>query len=249
MTDAEAPKMLKLGPTTCYFVQCPGGYLQIDTSFPVMFDRYLEGLKTLNIDVSEIKYLLLTHYHDDHSGFAAALKEKSGCQLIVAEKSLEPLRNGTLIKINRYLNRRVQLTLTLYSKLKRRTFSFEPIIPDDRDLIVRREGREVLGQIGIDGKILFTPGHTPDSISLVLADGSAFVGDVSSNFLNFCSTHYRPILLYSPDQVYESWRKIVDEGARSIYPAHGKPFRVDRLIRFGKKFAPKKIDPASKTTA
>jgi len=180
---------------------------------------------------------MLTHYHDDHSGFATVLKEKSGCRIIANEKSKEPLKKGTLIRINKYLNRRVKVTLAIYNKLKHRDYSFKPVILDDHDLIITEENCDILSQIGLEGKILFTPGHTPDSISLVLADGSAFVGDVSSNFLNFCGTHFRPILLYDPELVYESWQRIVMTGAIIVYPSHGKPFLADKLIHYGKKYS------------
>ena len=45
--------------------------MAIDTSFAEYYDKFLEKLQVINIDPSEIKYLLLTHHHDDHAGFAA----------------------------------------------------------------------------------------------------------------------------------------------------------------------------------
>jgi glyoxylase-like metal-dependent hydrolase (beta-lactamase superfamily II) len=92
---------------------------------------------------------------------------------------------------------------------------------------------QVLKTIGIDGKILHTPGHTYDSISVLLSDGRAIVGDAAMNILSFCQIKYRPILLQDMDWVFESWRKLIEHGARHIYPARGNDFPAPKLIFYG----------------
>ena len=51
-----------------------------------------------------------------------------------------------------------------------------------KDYIVEGDNYEVLKEIGIDRTIFYTPGHTDDSISVVLSYGRAFVGDAAMNF-------------------------------------------------------------------
>src|SRR5260370_1294944 len=41
------------------------------------------------------------------------------------------------------------------------------------------ESRALLARLGIGGEIVPTPGHSDDSVSLVLDDGSAFTGDLT----------------------------------------------------------------------
>ena len=74
------------------------------------------------------------------------------------------------------------------------------------------ESRALLEGIGIPGEILHTPGHSDDSVSLLLDDGSVFTGDL---------TH--PALVVEEDQeaVAASWRLLRDRGASRVYPAHG----------------------------
>lgn len=60
-----------LGNTNCYLIKYPDGYLLIDNSNTKYYQKFIEELEKRNIDVSEIKYLLLTHHHYDHAGFAA----------------------------------------------------------------------------------------------------------------------------------------------------------------------------------
>jgi glyoxylase-like metal-dependent hydrolase (beta-lactamase superfamily II) len=42
-----------------------------------------------------------------------------------------------------------------------------------------------------------------------------------------------PIFAENCSSLNTSWRKLIDKGVRRIYPAHGKPFSIDRLINKG----------------
>lgn len=33
------------------------------------------------------------------------------------------------------------------------------------------------------------------------------------------------------EQSYRSWQKMIDAGANTIYPSHGKPFSADKLVQ------------------
>ena len=70
--------------------------------------------------------------------------------------------------------------------------------------------RSILEQMGILGEILHTPGHSEDSVSLLLDDGSVFTGDL-------------PPEAYCWDNLValESWRLLREKGATRVYPAHG----------------------------
>jgi len=228
MTITNATKILKMGPTNCYLLKSLNGYLLVDTSFPACFQPFIKELKKINVDLSEIKYLLLTHSHDDHAGFAAELKEKTDCRIIAHKNSIESLKNGTIINVGQFLNRQARITMSLYNWVKRRNFEYSPVILKDEDIIVTGDDKDILKTIGVDGRIIYTPGHTDDGISVILSNGDAFVGDACMSNLGFL--HYRPIEVYNLKSVFESWQKIIDNGARTIYPAHGKPFTVEEII-------------------
>jgi len=49
-------------------------------------------------------------------------------------------------------------------------------------------------------------------------------------YFKICHNKYRPIWLQDIKEVHKSWGKLVDYGAKMIYPAHGKPFSVKKLI-------------------
>jgi flavorubredoxin len=127
MTITNATKTLKMGPTNCYLLKSLDGYLLIDTSLPACFQPFLKELKKIKVDLSEIKYLLLTHSHDDHAGFAAELKEKTNCRIIAHKNSTTALKKGCIINVGRFLNRRAHITMSLYNRVKRRNFEYSPV--------------------------------------------------------------------------------------------------------------------------
>ena len=49
---------------------------------------------------------------------------------------------------------------------------------DASDLVLRGSNRADLYGVGIQGEIIETPGHSDDSVSLVLDSGLAFIGDL-----------------------------------------------------------------------
>ena len=236
MTNTDGSRNLKMGPTSCYLLKSRDGYLLIDTSYPGCFQPFLKELEKVKVDPAEIKYLLLTHSHDDHAGFAAELKKKTGCRIIAHKNAIESLKQGAIINVGRFLNRRARVAMTLYNWMNRRNFEYPPVILADEDIVVAGDNDNVLRSIGIEGKIFSTPGHTDDGISVILANGDAFVGDACMSNLGFL--HYRPIEHYDSSLVFDSWRKIIESGAKTIYPGHGKPFPVEKLIHYKKIYAP-----------
>ena len=70
-------------------------------------------------------------------------------------------------------------------------------------------------------RILETPGHTADHISL-LADDILFCGDAAMN--NFPSKNRVIIWIEDLRSFRRSWEMILDIGPAMLYPAHGKPF-------------------------
>ena len=219
---------MRLGWTRCYLLKCTGGYLLIDTDYEKYYALFEKKLVSLGIATSDIKYLLLTHHHDDHAGFAAELVRCTGCQVIAHRDAVLPLKHGKSEGTDKTITRRSQIALTFYT-LFHKEFIFPPLTLTERDIVIEGDNDEFLKGIDIDGIILHTPGHTRDSISVLLSDGSAFVGDAAMNFLRWTGIGHRPIVAEDINNVFESWRKLRERGARVIYPSHGSSFSASKL--------------------
>jgi glyoxylase-like metal-dependent hydrolase (beta-lactamase superfamily II) len=228
-TSSHIVHSVKLGWTRCFLLKCTGGYLLIDTDYERYYALFEKKLAGLGIATSDIKYLLLTHHHDDHAGFAAELVRRTGCRVIAHRNAVLPLKQGKSEGTDKPVTRRSQIALTFYT-LVHKEFNFPPLTLTERDIVIEGDNDSFLKGIGIDGVILHTPGHTRDSVSVLLSDGSAFVGDAAMNFLRWTGMGHRPIVIEDINTVYESWRKLRERGARVIYPAHGRPFSAAKLV-------------------
>ena len=106
-----------------------------------------------------------------------------------------------------------------------------PLPPQTQRIFLKGDAPDVLRELGIPATILWTPGHTSDSISVLLDDGSLFSGDAASNLPDGIGADYRPLYVADRKEVIASWRKVLDRGAIHVYPAHGLPFEAAELKR------------------
>jgi len=232
MKDKTDCIRLNLGITKVYLVPCDGGFLLIDTGYEGDYQKFRRKLTRNGVRIREIKYLLLTHYHDDHAGFADKLKREFGIPLIVQKESIPLLKlgDGDAGVKGSYISRRLQVLFFFFS-LFHRSFRYPPVIITEEDIVVDGDDDHVLRNIGVAAGILYTPGHTVDSMSVLFDDGTAIVGDAAMNFLKFTGSRYRPIYYTDRDKMYSSIRRLVSAGAQTILPAHGNPYPVGKLSK------------------
>lgn len=177
--------------STNYWVISAGrSRLLVDLGWPGSMATMRANLSRADIPLSEIKYGLATHYHIDHAGLAQELKN-AGVPLLV-----------------------IDLQLPFISLMKRHTKPqdhFTKITLEGNVVFGFSESRALLHRMGIAGEIVHTPGHSDDSVSLLLDDGSVFTGDF---------TH--PMMVGPEEHVVRaSWQLLKDRGATQVYPGHG----------------------------
>jgi glyoxylase-like metal-dependent hydrolase (beta-lactamase superfamily II) len=243
---SESVHCVNLGVTTDYLLKGQDGYLLIDTGFARDYGAFIDGLTRVGVGLDEIKALLLTHGHDDHAGFAARLLEETGARLIVHRDAIPLLRGEQMTHQGiRFLSARVFVLVMLYMLVAERDFGYPTITPGENDIILEGDDDRVLRDMGFelrdmgfDAEVITTPGHTADSISVVTSDGRVFCGDAVMSFLPFSGAQLRPIFISDEDEVFASWRKMLDHGASVIYPAHGPPLAADDLAAALQTFRP-----------
>lgn len=170
--------------------------LLVDVGWPGTLPKLEANLRRKDIPLQTIQYLLVTHYHPDHAGLVQEVKAK-GVRLIVLEPQLAaiPKLQSYMKPINPYV----------------------PITLHDNHLLTIGESRAFLAGLGIAGEIAHTPGHSDDSVTLVLDSGEAFTGDLPS----------LAVVGDIPDEVVaQSWSTIRSLNATQIYPGHGPTRRL-----------------------
>ena len=233
---------ISLSVTTCYLCKAGTGYILIDTGYEEDWELFQSRLKQENVSIAQITHIILTHHHDDHCGLLHhILAENSSIRVVMSEQCEKLIRVGRNDTTHGGgpLNRRIALLLRikryyvgihLHKKVeKANNLRFPPYLMREGDCIIHDGVRLRDVGINLDGTILETPGHTVDSISILFDDGDCAVGDAAANFLRFAGTKYCVIFVCNLDQYYRSWEKLLSQGAKAIFPAHGKSFPAEKL--------------------
>src|SRR6267142_1759053 len=76
-----------------YLITSPQGHILVDTAMPEATSQIKASIEKLGFKVTDIKYLLNTHAHIDHTGGLAEMKAASGAQLVAGEAD-KPLLEG-----------------------------------------------------------------------------------------------------------------------------------------------------------
>jgi endoribonuclease LACTB2 len=178
--------------STNYWVVSAGrSRLLVDLGYPGTMGTMQSKLDRMDIQLKEIRYGLATHYHIDHAGLAQELKQ-AGVPLLVLEVQVP--------------------AIPLMKKYTKPQDHYVDITTDGNVTISFAESRGLLERIGIPAEILHTPGHSDDSVSLLLDNGSVFTGDLTPAELTWGE---------AASIVTASWRLLRERGATRIYPGHG----------------------------
>lgn len=77
-----------------FLIHTRDGDILLDGGVPEVADQVEKNLKTLGFDIRNVKVLLNSHAHLDHSGGLAQLKRDSGAKLTASALDQESLENG-----------------------------------------------------------------------------------------------------------------------------------------------------------
>ncbi|MCY0860098.1 MAG: MBL fold metallo-hydrolase [Sulfolobaceae archaeon] len=214
-TLLKSPMRGSLRYVNVYYIESNGESLLVDTGFPLqesidILNNFLKGK-------SKPRKVVVTHYHPDHLGLVSLFK---GSDIYLHEKEIETIN---------------YLISDEFENFIRRVFS-ENGIPSEVESSLMR-GRELVRQ-SINGvklnpleetvevgdlkfRVLWTPGHTPGHVCLIIED-KGFCGD---HVLNKITPN---VSLLFPDSnplrdYLMSLDKLLKLNLSVIYPAHGDP--------------------------
>jgi len=213
---------ISMGFDTIYAVRGEGVIL-IDGGDPQRIERLKEGVERASIKPEDIRLIILTHGHWDHIGSAKDIKAWTGAKIMLHQRDMHFLDETHPSQPPGFTlwGKTIIAILKLYTQ-----FVHIPTFEVD---IVAGDEEISLEEYGIPGRVVYTPGHSWGSVSILLDSGEAFVGDLA---MNMPPMRLNPGLAIFGDDILlvkKSLRKLLDKGAKTIYPAHGKPFPVERL--------------------
>ena len=222
-----------------YLIISGAGPILIDTGYAGGFPHFKKMLEKHNIKPDEIRYVFLTHAHDDHAGFLNEVLEATDAEVILHPKAIEGLKRGQNSfegGCSSLLSLLFCHILALFGHGSHRYPSIKEehlgrLIPIDSDRFKTSD---------FPYEVLETPGHTADHISLMM-DGKLFCGDAAMNGFPSC----RRTIIWIEDlkQYRKSWEAMISKNPEMIFPAHGKPFKATDLKKYLKTLDRVKLYP------
>ena len=184
---------LKYGNTNTFFIRGMSGNLLVDTDYAGTLPAFYRAIKDCKIKISDITYILATHYHPDHIGLVSELMNQ-GVKLLVVDIQYSYIHFAD----------------NIFARDKK--LAYEPIHADNAIIISTEESRVFLRNVGIDGEIVATTSHSEDSISLILDSGECFVGDLEP--IEYLAAYEQN------DRLKNDWELVMHYAPKRIYYAH-----------------------------
>lgn len=200
---------LRAGLSAAYLIEAEGGWVLVDTGSPGQAGRILSTLRALG--GGRLRLIYITHAHFDHYGSARALRQQTGAPIAIHAADEAAMAAGeTPIRTVRGRGWLGRLLLPLAEWALRP----EPIQAD----IILADGQR-MSAYGLDAVVMHTPGHTPGSSSLIVADEVAFVGDL---LVTTGCLHAQNLYASDWSQLAHSLARLKRRPLSRIYAGHGR---------------------------
>lgn len=190
---------IKYGNTNTFLIKGTKANLLVDTDYAGTLPAFYKAIKELGIKVSDINYVLATHYHPDHIGLVSELMD-NGVKLIVMESQTGFIHYSDPIFA------------------KEPHLNYRPIDESNALILKFDDASSFLGSLGIDGNIGRTLSHSEDSIYVSLADGTFILGDLEP--LEYLDAYKDNPLLKT------DWDNILMQNPKLLLYAHANEKRI-----------------------
>ena len=184
---------LRYGNTNTFLVRGSRGNILIDTDYAGTLPAFYKSIKEQEISLKDISYVFATHYHPDHIGLVSELMGQ-GVKLLLVDSQIDF----------------VHYSDEIFARDKR--LGYKSIDETHATVISESDSRSFLKELGIAGEIIATPSHSEDSISFIIDDGIAIVGDLEP---------YEYLEAYDDNKKLKAdWDKVMSYNPQVVYYSH-----------------------------
>ncbi|MBP1357719.1 MAG: MBL fold metallo-hydrolase [Sulfolobus sp.] len=191
-----------------FLIETEEGNILVDSGTPGSGEKIFPYLK-------DVRYVIFTHSHVDHIGGASEIMDKTNAKFGIHSNGKEYLEKGIVRK---------PITHSLGMKI---VSAFFPLFsrgmkPARVDFTIEDNTEIVKGV-----RVIYTPGHTDDSITIYLEPlRSVIVGDTLQGR---GSTLVYPQIYENFEEMLKSIQKILDLKPKFIYVSHGKSMESNKV--------------------
>lgn len=211
----------RIGYSNATLVVYDKNSILVDTGVKGKINQIPDLFKQAGLKPSDLKLIILTHTHYDHTGNLHAIHDYTGAKVMVHKNEFENLKNGfTPIPLGtsrypKFISRAGRLIVPKFA-------SSNPFIAE-----IITENEFDLNEFGLDAKVIYTPGHTKGSQSVIIGK-TAITGDA---FVNMRNGWIFPPFADEPKVLLHTWQHLFDSGIEDIYPGHGPKFKVKKAMQ------------------
>lgn len=190
---------IRYGNTNTFLIRGTKANLLVDTDYAGTLTAFYKAIKELGIKVSDISYVLATHYHPDHIGLVSELTDQ-GVKLVVMESQTDFIHYSDPIFA------------------REPNLNYKPIDESKALILKFDEAPSFLDSLGINGNIGITLSHSEDSIYVALEDGTFILGDLEP--LEYLEA-------YKDNQLLKTdWDNILKQDPKLLLYAHANEKRL-----------------------
>ncbi|TYC64695.1 MBL fold metallo-hydrolase [Stappia sp. BW2] len=229
----HAIPILPFGMVNAFLLTSTDGAVLVDTGLPDSERKIGKGLSKAGCSLAGLKLIVVTHGHIDHAGSAARIRKLSGAPIVLHEGDL-PYCQGRapLLRPSGPFGRLFKMT----GAIERPFAKVEP------DILLSADQTLDLSAYGLTGEVLPTPGHTPGSLSVLLADGTVIAGDLAASGILLGGIAFKgwpkpPPFEEDTIEVARSLKLLLSKGAKRFYLGHGGPLDARAIERYAGKLA------------
>jgi glyoxylase-like metal-dependent hydrolase (beta-lactamase superfamily II) len=209
-----------------WILETARGIIAVDSGLPGQTEGFLKRFRK-NWQMDELRYIFLTHAHNDHAGFLAELLEKTEARLVLCEESRVILAAGHYTESYEYTN----CFGKILEKAAASPMGKYPAVTDISRMDIVGDNDKYFENMGIHASVIFLRGHTSDSIGLYLPDeGIMICGDAAMNRPPLNADRHT-VVIRDMDEYHRSWDRMLALNVGMVYPGHGKPFPASDLVK------------------
>jgi len=201
-----------------YLICSENGNILVDTGRASAYKKLQKSIAALNLKPENIDWLILTHTHYDHCQNAFSIKQQADCKILMSKYEAEysksgytPLPEGTFPI--------ARLIVNLGKKIGQRRFGYKPFTPD-----VQVTDELNLGKFNVS--IISTGGHSAGSISVIVDNEIAIVGDA---MLGLFKKSIFPPFADDIQEMVKSWGRLLETKCHTFLPGHGHEIKRELL--------------------